>query len=138
MLYSSTFKASMIKGATSVLNSTSSRIYVYKGTMPTTVFGGFTLATYASNLLLTYVLSYTTFTNTNGAMHFLNPPAAATASASGTAAWAAAASSGTTTSYVIVGEVSVTGGNGIFLLPSLNLVAGTSYVINDVSFVILG
>jgi hypothetical protein len=138
MLYSSTFKASAIKGVINTLNSSGARIYVYKGTMPTNVFSGFNPTTYASNLLLTYVLTSTTFTNTNGAMHFQTPPAAATASATGTAAWAAAAGSTGTTSYVFVGEVSVNGGNGIFLLPSLNLVAGTTYVLNDVSFVIIG
>lgn len=141
LMVSSQFKFAAAAGswAASGWNSSAARIFIYKGTKPTNLQATpFVIATYSANLLITYTLATSTFTNTGSVVHFNITPANATASASGTAAWAAVCNASTgTPSNVAVGDVTLSSGNGMVFLPTLTIVSGTSYSILECSWTIV-
>lgn len=134
------FRHALANISKNVMNTSGTRIFVYSNAIakPTNIQStAFTLAPYSSALLLTFICTTTTFlSNSSGTVLFNTPPAAATATGTGTASWAALsheAAPGANTN-VIIGDVTLQTGDGMFYLPTLSIVSGTSYSILECSW----
>lgn len=136
LMVSSLFKANAANASCTYVSNANSRIFIYKGTKPSNIQATpFTVSTFSSDLLITFVCATGTFTNTGSTVHFGTTPANATATGTGTAAWAAISNPSTgTPSYVVLGDVSLSSGNGMVYLPTLNIISGTSYSILECSW----
>lgn len=136
MLLSTNFKTCFqIGAAKAAFNTTNTRITIYKGSSkPTDLYSSnFNPSSYTSDLLLTYSGNTTLFTNTGGTVYIQTLPSSVAATGTGTATWGAIylpASAATS----IVGDVSLNGGGGIIILPTLSITSGSVYNLVDVSW----
>jgi len=121
-------------------NTATTRIDVYKGTMPTDCWAnGWTRANHSSDLLLTWTnLAFhtTSLTGRTPYTYLETFPAAATAVADGTATWASVYKNGSESTYFVIGPVDVPSGspataNGLVILPTLSITNGVAYDIID-------
>jgi hypothetical protein len=124
----------------SAWNSSGGRINIYSTGVakPTNLYATpFSTSTYSAYRMLTYTLTSGTFIQDGATIRFNTVPSAVAASLTGTASWAALIdiSSGLP-NYTVVGDVTLSTGNGMVYLPTLNIVSGTSYAILECSFTI--
>ena len=125
-------------GLLSLLNLAGWTLRIYQGTMPqvTDISGGFTLATYASQLLIAYAVNPATCfarTSDNYQRVFMsNVPTPVAATGTGTATWFSLLYS--TSTYVIVGDVTDATGTAALKLFTTNIVSGTIYPIYSFAF----